>query len=199
VGIALGIAFQLMLWATLHVPTIFLFLFPSLMLLFIRPERIVGWIEQRQAHQAVRGRGILLYDGQCGFCLESVKRLRILDVFGWVDPLNFHAQPDLAALHPALTPQRCRSEMILLEPDGRLSGGFHAFRQLSRRLPLLWPVAPLAHLPGAAWVGTRLYRWVAAHCDLWHRHPTCTSNRCAMRDPSLGLESTGDSTPPSLN
>jgi len=186
VGIALGVAFQLMLWVTLHVPTIFLFLFPPMMLLFIRPEAVVRWIEARQARQAARGRAILLYDGQCGFCLESVKRLRVLDLFGWVDPLDFHAQPELSALHPSLTPERCRSEMLLLEPNGRLSGGFHAFARLSLRLPLLLGCAPLVHLPGAAWIGTRVYRWVAAHRDLFHRNPTCATNQCAIRQAGNG-------------
>ncbi len=181
IGITLGIVFQLMLWATLQVPTIFLFLFPPLMLLFISPETLVRWIERRQAANAARTRAVLLYDGQCGFCLESVKRLRILDLFGWVDPLDFHTQPDLAKLNPALTPERCRSEMVLIEPNGRLSGGFQAFARLSRRLPLLLWLAPVVHLPGANWVGTRIYRWVAAHRALLHRNPVCQTNQCVAK------------------
>lgn len=179
-AIALGILFQFMLWGTLHVPTIFLFLFPPLMLLFIEPEAIVQWVERRQEATAAQGRAVLFYDGRCGLCLESVKRLRVLDLFGWVDPLDFHLQPDLARLHPALTPERCRSEMILLEPNGTLSGGYHAFARLTTRLPLLMGLAPVAHLPGAAWMGTRVYRWIAAHRYLLHRNPVCESNRCAV-------------------
>ena len=179
-AIALGIAFQVMLWATLHVPTIFLFLFPAMMLLFIPPESLVERIEQHQQTNAERGRAILLYDGRCGFCLESVRRLRILDLFGWVDPLDFHTQPDLAKLSPVLTPERCRSEMILLEPNGRLSGGFQAFARMTLRLPLLMGLAPLVHLPGADWVGTRAYRWIAAHRYLLHRNSTCQTNQCVL-------------------
>lgn len=179
-GITLGILFQLKLWAALHVPTIFLFLFPPMMLLFVRPELLVQWIERHQVVNATRGRAALLYDGQCGFCLESIKRLRVLDLFGWVDPLDFHRQPDLSKLSPTLTPERCRSEMILLEPNGRLSGGFEAFVRLSRHLPLLWPIAPFVHLPGASWIGTRVYRWIATHRYLLHRNPTCAMNRCGL-------------------
>jgi len=186
IGIALGVAFQLMLWVTLHVPTIFLFLFPAMMLLFIRPETLVQWIEARQAMHAAGNRAVLLYDGRCGFCQESVKRLRVVDLFGWVDPLDFHAQPDLSRLHPSLTAERCRSEMVLLEPDGRLSGGFDAFARFCRRLPLLWWLAPLVHLPGAGWIGTRIYRWVAAHRYLLHRNPVCATNQCALPGPPAG-------------
>ncbi len=183
-AIAIGILFQFLLWRTLHVPTIFLFLFPPMMLLFIRPEAIVRWFEARQAAQAARGRAVLLYDGQCGFCLASVRWLRTMDLFGWVDPLDFHAQPDLATLHPALTSERCRSEMILIEPDGRVWGGFQAFQRLSRHLPLLWVCAPLAHLPGAEKVGSWVYRWIAAHRMLLHRNPICSTNQCGVPPPS---------------
>ena len=184
-GITLGILFQLMLWGTLHVPTIFLFLFPPMMLLFIRPEALVRWIEQRQATVAARGRAILLYDGQCGFCLESVKRLRVLEVFKWVDPLDFHAQPDLSKLNPWLTPERCRSEMVLVEPNGKLSGGFDAFRRMSWHLPMVWPLVPSLYLPGVKWIGRATYRWIATHRDLLHRTPLCATNQCALPAPPL--------------
>jgi predicted DCC family thiol-disulfide oxidoreductase YuxK len=177
-GITLGIVFQLLLWATLHVPTIFLFLFPPMMLLFVRPYDLVRLIESRQEVHAERGRAVLLYDGQCGFCLSSVAKLRVLDLFGWVDPLDFHAQPDLARLHPALTPSRCRSEMVLLEPNGLLTGGFDAFARLARHVPLLWGAALLTRLPGVRWVGRRVYRWVAEHRRLFHRHLACQTNQC---------------------
>ena len=186
VGIALGIAFQLMLWVTLHVPTIFLFLFPPMMLLFIQPETLVRWIKSRQEANATRGRALLFYDGQCGLCLASVKRLRVLDLFGWVDPLDFHRQPDLTKLHPGLTPERCFGEIVLLEPNGRLTGGFEAFARLTTRLPLLFWCAPLVHLPGAPWVGTRAYRWIATHRYLLHRNPTCETNQCAVREAGNG-------------
>jgi len=195
IGIVLGIAFQMELWVTLHVPTIFLFLFPPMMLLFISPERLVQWIERRQQRHAQQGRALLLYDGQCGFCLASVKRLRVLDLFGWVDPLNFHIQPDLTTLNPVLTPERCRSEMILLKPSGELSGGFDAFRRLSLHLPLLWPLVPLIYLPGARWIGTQVYRWIATHRDLLHRNPTCHNNQCAILSAGNGSPSSSATAP----
>lgn len=179
-AIAVGIMFQLMLWITLHVPTIFLFLFPPMMLLFIPPEHLVRWIEGRRARNLVGRHGVLVYDGQCGFCLESVKRLRVLDVFGWVELQDVHAVNDSGRLHPDLTAERCRSEMVLIGPDGRLTGGFDAFVRLTRRLPLLMPLAPLVHLPGAAWMGRPIYRWVAAHRYLFHRNPACTTHQCAL-------------------
>jgi predicted DCC family thiol-disulfide oxidoreductase YuxK len=179
-SVILGIAFQIMLWRTLHVPTIFLFLFPALMLLFVAPERLVEWIETRRAAHATKRPGTLLYDGRCGFCLESVKRLRVLDLFGWAQLRDFHTESDLSARHLALTIERCRSEMVLIERDGRLSGGFDAFRRLCLKLPLLMALAPLVYLPGMRWLGTRVYRWIALRRYLLHRNPACSTNQCAL-------------------
>ena len=180
IGVVLGILFMLLLWITLHVPTIFLFLFPPLILLFVSPEVLVRWIETRQGRSAARGRSVLLYDGHCGFCLASVRRLRVLDLFGWVDPLDFHIQSDLTAIHPLLTPERCRSEMVLLAPNGDLLGGFDAFRRISWYAPLLWPLLPWLYLPGARWIGRKAYRWIATHRYLFHRNPVCATNQCAL-------------------
>ncbi|MBI3088549.1 MAG: DUF393 domain-containing protein [Candidatus Omnitrophica bacterium] len=178
-ALTLGIFFHFLLLATLHVPTIFFFLFPPQLLLFVEPETMVRWIERRREEAASRGRAKLLYDGGCGFCLASVRRLAVLDVFGAIELLDFHEVPNLAALHRDLTPQRCHSRMQLVELSGRLSEGFLAFRRMSLRIPLLWPAAPLLYLPGAGWVGRRVYDWVAARRFLFHRGRACATNRCA--------------------
>lgn len=125
-------------------------------------------------------RAILLYDGQCGLCIRSVKRLQAMDCFGAVQPVDFHTVPDVATLHPDLTPERCRSRMQLIEPSGRLSEGFLSVRRLSWRLPWLWPLLPFVYLPGAAWVGQRVYDWVATRRFLFHRGRQCETNRCAL-------------------
>ena len=175
-----GWVFHVLLLITLHVPTIFFFLFPPQVALFIEPERLVRWIEAHRARAAAGLRPKLLYDGHCGFCLASIARLRVLDLFGQLELLDFHVQPELKAIHPELTAERCHSEMALVEPDGRLSGGCYAFRRIARRLPLLWGIVPLVYLPGAGWVGTWIYRWIATHRYLLHRNPTCSTNQCSV-------------------
>jgi len=180
VSVALGIAFQIMLLATLHVPTIFFFLFPPQMLLFVEPERLVAWLEARRARTAARGCATLLYDGRCGFCLVSVKRLLVLDCFGYLEPIDFHSVADVASLHAELTPEKCRSRMQLIEPTGRLSEGFAAFRRMSLRLPLLFSFIPLLYFPGAGWVGTRVYDWVARRRFVFHSSALCETNQCGV-------------------
>ena len=180
VALTLGIFFHFLLLITLHVPTIFFFLFPPQLLLFIEPETLVRWIERRREEVASRGRAKLLYDGGCGFCLASVRRLAVLDAFGAIELLDFHTVPNLAALHRDLTPQRCHSRMQLVELSGRLSEGFLAFRRMSLRIPLLFPLAPLLYLPGAGWVGQRAYDWIARRRFLLHTSTLCKTNQCGL-------------------
>lgn len=122
----------------------------------------------------------MLYDGRCGFCRTSVRRLQALDLFDALELVDMHSVADLAAMHPQLTPKRCRSRMQLIEPSGRLSEGFLAFRRLSVRLPLLWLSAPLWYLPGMRWVGSRAYDWVAARRFLFHAGRQCQTNQCGV-------------------
>lgn len=180
IGLVYGMLFHILLLVTLHVPTIFFFLFPPQLLLFVEPERVVGWIEARRAAQLRTPRPILLYDGRCGFCQLSVGRLQALDCFGVIEARDFHAVPELARLHLDLTPQRCQSRLQLIEPRGRLSDGFLAFRRIARRVVLLWPVAPLLYLPGASWAGQRMYDWVARRRHLFHSGTPCQTKQCVV-------------------
>ena len=182
VGIMLGFGFHVMLLVTLHVPTIFFFLFPAQILLFIDPEQVVEPIDARRAWWAIHGRVKLLYDGRCDFCINSVKRLLVCDLLGRVEPIDFHTVPDLPALHPALTPERCHNRIQLLEPGGRLTEGFFSIRRLSLKLPMLWPIALLCYVPGAGWLGQRVYDWVARRRFGWHAGARCRTNQCGVNE-----------------
>jgi hypothetical protein len=108
-----------------------------------------------------------------------MRLLGAMDLFGYARPVNFHGVADLAALHPGLTPERCRGRMQLIEPGGRLTEGFASIRRLSLCVPWLWPVAPLCWLPGMARIGGPAYDWIAARRLLWHRGRACLTNQCA--------------------
>jgi predicted DCC family thiol-disulfide oxidoreductase YuxK len=53
--------------------------------------------------------------------------------------------------------------MFVVDTGGRARGGAEAVRYLSRRLPLLWPLAVPLHVPGSLPVWDWLYRFVARH------------------------------------
>ena len=177
-AIAAGFVFHILIVVTMHVPTIFLFLFPPMFLLFVEPETGVAWLERRRELWRQRGRARLIYDGGCGFCRASLARIEALDPTGRIEPVDFHSA-DVASLHSALTPEACHTRMYLLEPTGRLSGGFDAFQRLSLWLPMLWPIAPLLNLPGLGLIGRPVYDWVARNrFNLLHRSHACEQNAC---------------------
>jgi len=177
-AIALGFLFHVLLVVTMHVPTIFFFLFPPMLLLFLDPEAVVGWLEARRLLWKERGRDQLIYDGYCGFCRASLARLTALDPTGRMEPVDFRGL-DVTEIHPGLSPEACHARIHLLEKNGRISAGFHAFRRLTLRLPLLWPLAPFMNLPGLAWIGEPVYGWVARNrFNLLHRFQSCRDNLC---------------------
>jgi predicted DCC family thiol-disulfide oxidoreductase YuxK len=111
-----------------------------------------------EAHPRAR----VLYDGDCPLCRRSVAILRKLDWLGKLEFLNAR-EADLPILqHPTIAAAPFMDEMHLVTPDGRrLYHGFGVFRWMAWRLPALWLAAPLLYLPGVAWIGQRVYLWVA--------------------------------------
>ncbi len=98
---------------------------------------------------------VVIYDGECNFCKAQVDRLQMLDVTGRrLSFLSLH-DPRVAERYPELTYDQLMEQMYVVTPAGPQYGGSDAVRYLSRRLPMLWPVMPILHLPGTA----RLWRW----------------------------------------
>lgn len=108
------------------------------------------------------GEAIVFFDGACRFCVASAERLRRLDTAHRLRLVDFRA-PGATAGAAGFSLERAERELLLLTPDGRWLGGFEAFRWMALRLPALWGLAPVLHLPGMGWVGRRIYGWVADH------------------------------------
>jgi len=107
-------------------------------------------------------RAVILFDGQCPFCLKSVALLKRLDWLKRFDYRNARQQENWPA--DAKTPlvmDKLTEEMHLVTPDGDVSAGFGAFRQIFAQLPMTWGLVPLTYVPGVTALGNRLYRWVA--------------------------------------
>ncbi len=103
----------------------------------------------------------VIFDGRCTFCRRSMEQLLRLDVLQRLVPRDAH-DPAVRAELPALDPERCQREIVLVRADGAILGGFDAFRALAWRLPALWLVAPFLYLPLVPFVGRRVYRKLAA-------------------------------------
>jgi predicted DCC family thiol-disulfide oxidoreductase YuxK len=56
--------------------------------------------------------------------------------------------------------KRCEKEIVTIK-NGKAYGGFEAARLAFWSLPIFWVSNWILYLPGAHFVGTRVYRWVA--------------------------------------
>jgi len=103
---------------------------------------------------------VVLYDGECGFCVAQAERLAKWDRDGRLAFLPI-ADPVVSDRYPDLDPDRLQKEMVVIDPEGNRRGGAEAVRYLSRRLPRLRWLAPLLHIPGSMPAWRLIYRAVA--------------------------------------
>lgn len=89
---------------------------------------------------------IVVYDGNCRFCTSQVENLRRWDTKDRLAYLSLH-DPEVATRFPDLTYDRLMEEMVVVDQQGNRHGGAAAFRYLTTRLPRLYPLAPLMHIP----------------------------------------------------
>ena len=103
---------------------------------------------------------VVIFDGQCGFCRRQVSRLAAWD---GGDRLAFLPLDDplVAERYPDLSREQLLEQMYLVDRQGRRHGGADAFRYLTRRLPRLWWLAPLMHVPFSLPLWRWCYRQVA--------------------------------------
>lgn len=117
---------------------------------------------------------VVLFDGGCPMCRNTVRRLRAID---WFHRLRF-ADGTSPALReqfaPGLTEHDVFIEMFVVEPSGRLFGGYDGFVRIARVVPLMWPLL-IGGLPGIRRLGRKIYRIVAANRV---RQGRCTDELC---------------------
>jgi predicted DCC family thiol-disulfide oxidoreductase YuxK len=98
---------------------------------------------------------IVIFDGHCKFCTGQVQRLARWDGSGRrLAFLSLH-DPQVATRFPDLTYDQLMDEMYVVDQQGRRHSGAAAFKYLTTRLPRLYAIAPLMHLPFTM----PLWRW----------------------------------------
>ena len=105
-------------------------------------------------------RDTVLYDGRCRFCRGQVALLRRLDLAGSLHFTSLH-DASVATDFPEIGREALLDRMHVVDTGGRARGGAEAVRYLSRRLPLLWPLALPLHVPGTLPLWSRLYAFIA--------------------------------------
>jgi len=101
----------------------------------------------------------------CPLCRRTVRVLTYLDLFRRLDFQDFRRLHIAEYNHRHqlnLRPEELENTMCVIAA-GRFSSGFCAYRMISLAVPVLWPLVPFLFLPGAAALGTAVYRFVARH------------------------------------
>ena len=130
----------------------------------------------------------IIYDGQCTFCVRSLRIVRSLDVWGALRFVDGTDRTQVEARFPELRGADLDQAMFAVTKDGGVYRGFFAFRRLLWVSPLLWLLIPFFYFPGARLVGPRLYAWIARN----RRSLGCRSSTCPILPPSdPGLSSRG--------
>jgi predicted DCC family thiol-disulfide oxidoreductase YuxK len=103
---------------------------------------------------------VVIYDGHCRFCTQQVQRLARWDSGGRLAFLSLH-EAQVASRYPDLTYEKLMEQMYVVDRQGRRHAGAAAFRYLTRRLPRLYVLAPLLHIPFTLPLWQWCYRQVA--------------------------------------
>ena len=104
-------------------------------------------------------RGLMLNDGDCGFCMRTAALVPRLGVD--IDASTIQ-EADLAAL--GVDADRAQVEMPYVHPDGRVDYGHRAFAAILATGPLPWrAVSRVMTSRAVDPLARRAYHWVAAN------------------------------------
>jgi predicted DCC family thiol-disulfide oxidoreductase YuxK len=123
---------------------------------------------------------IVIFDGDCSFCTRQSQRLKAWDRSGRLAFLSLH-DPRVHDLFPDLSHDQLMQQMYVVDRRGHRHGGASAVRYLTRRLPGLWWLAPLLHIPFSLPLWRWLYRRIAQRRYLLASDKSCDADRCEIR------------------
>lgn len=105
-------------------------------------------------------RDVCYYDGACGICRGSARRLEKLD---WLGRLEFRDMLQTPEGELPVSFADAMKGMPMHTGDGRVLVGYPAIRRALRQTPLGMPIALVLYIPGISAIGKLAYEWVAAH------------------------------------
>jgi predicted DCC family thiol-disulfide oxidoreductase YuxK len=127
-------------------------------------------------------RGVVLYDGQCGFCSRWVKH--------WAGTLERRGFEIASLDEPwiakrlSISHEELVTDIRLLTDNGRLISGADVYLYVMRRIWWAWPVYAIFSLPGFNRLIHEGYRWFA-------RNRYCIPGSCRLQPQSGGMKEPG--------
>ena len=122
---------------------------------------------------------VVIYDGHCRICTGQIQRLARWDTRGSLAYLSLH-DPEVARRWPDLSYDELMKNMYVVDQQGNRHRGAAAIRYLSRRLPWLWWLAPVLHIPGTLPIWQALYQQVAKRRYRFGRIESCEDGSCQI-------------------
>ena len=122
---------------------------------------------------------VVIYDGHCRICSGQIRRLARWDTGHRLAFLSLH-DPEVAARYPDLKHDDLMNEMVVVDQQQKRHWGASAVRYLSRRLPTLWWLAPILHVPGSLPLWRFLYRSFAKRRYHFGRIESCDNGSCRI-------------------
>ena len=103
---------------------------------------------------------LVLYDGECPFCIFQMRVLTWLD---WFNALALVPLTDPRAHEaaPQIDREQLLAAMHCVARDGRIYRGARCIRFVGMSLPLLVPLALLLWVPGVIWIAEKVYSFIA--------------------------------------
>ena len=105
---------------------------------------------------------VVVYDGECSFCLRQIERLKRRDRRSQFEYVP-RQSPELDERFPRLADNDFNSGMRLITPGGEILVGADALYHIARRLPIWGNIAWIYRLPGLNTLARLAYRWIAAN------------------------------------
>ena len=100
------------------------------------------------------------YDADCGFCMRMVERVRRLAALP--EDSIIPAQSDQGIFEL----MERENSWVVVDASGNRRLRWRALSVAIRNRSVLRPIAVLMLAPGIAWIGDRIYRWIANHRGL---------------------------------
>ena len=125
------------------------------------------------------GVDVVIYDGACRMCQGQMRRLHRWDRHDRLAFISLHA-PEVGQRWPNLPHERLMQEIAVVTRSGDQFWGPAAIRYFTRRLPTLWWIMPLLHIPGSMLLWRHLYRWVARNRYRFSGTAECADAACAL-------------------
>jgi len=111
---------------------------------------------------------VVIYDEACGLCRGVAHQLDRLDCRGRLAFLPLQ-DPAVSVRYPTLSRAELQKHVHVIDRHGKQRKGAAAVRYLSWRLPALWLLAPLLHVPGSMPLWNWLYRQIARRRHIFDR------------------------------